>query len=282
MTFPFLTKIRFFSITAFMAIVVLSCARLPVYEPKQVSDGDISKISDLRFYDKKSKVKYDIFRDDENIYVSFIVADYYSQVKILRFGLTLWIDPNNKKKKDMGIEFPIKEELQRPSQQQRAGMKPGAGMTGGQNMAQLHTMFDLSEKNNLLIGFDGEGSKREIYPEREKCDVYAKIFFDGSNRLVYNAVIPVKYVMQGEGAKNDNFTIGIESGHLDMSSAGMGKGMRPGGGMPGGGRPGGGMGGGMGGGGGRGGMRMSGGGRPQMSQLTDPLKLWFSVSLKDI
>ena len=276
-------KMKSLIFSAILLGAVAGCARLPVYQAEYVSNPQ--NIGDPQHYDKKGKIKYDVYNDDKNVYVSIKTLDYYAQVKILKFGLTLWLDEKGKKKKEKGIVFPMESGFQKPTQSQGGQrMMPG----GKESLLQLHSMYELSDKNILLIGFDGKDSKRELYPKRETYDISATITFDSlNNALNYLAVIPIDKII----SKDDNdktFSIGLESGFLDMGNMpgpGMRGGMRPGGmgggmggGMPGGGMPGGGM-------GGRGGMK---GGMPgghsmatMRTALTTPVKVWFAAKLSE-
>ena len=262
-------------------VVLAGCAGLPSFRSEHVSGKE--GLKEPAHYAKKSKVRYDVFNDDKNVYVSLKASDYYAQVKILRFGLTLWLDEKGKKHKEKGIVFPMESGMKKPAQTPGRGtMTPG----GKQGFAQLHSLYELSDKNILLIGFNGKGSKQEIYPKREKYDIDVTITFDSLNILNYLAVIPIEKILS-ENPDNRSFSIGFESGFLDMSTMSS---MMQGGGMRGGGHPGGmggGRGGGMGGGrGGRGGMK--GGVRPgggsmatMRTALTEPIKVWFATTLTE-
>lgn len=50
---------------------------------------------------------YNVCADDDNLYVRVKTRDFYAKRKIVAFGFTLWIDVNGKKKKNLGLRFPI-------------------------------------------------------------------------------------------------------------------------------------------------------------------------------
>ena len=50
---------------------------------------------------------YTICADESNLYVRVRTEDYYAKRKMAAFGFTLWIDPNGKKKRKLGLRFPV-------------------------------------------------------------------------------------------------------------------------------------------------------------------------------
>ncbi len=258
-----------------MTLIVASCAKLPVYQSKNINSTD--EISDQSHYDKKSKISYDVYNDETNIYININTSNYYSQIKILKMGLTVWFDIKGKKNKDMGIVFPLNNGFK--ASKQRMQNSSGATGAGGQSITQLHNNFKLQDKRIRLVGMEDEHGRTEYTVEPGSSDVVAEITFDSSNRLNYVATIPIKKLFADGSLVNKTLSVGIESGFLDvnkMRQEMMNSGMHQGQGGRGGGM--GGMGGGMKGGGGRQGGGRSGG-MPQQTELSEPVKVWFAVDL---
>src|SRR5579863_10004437 len=71
---------------------------------------------------------YAVSNDKENLYITVETGDPATQLKILRQGLTVWIDKTGGKEEETAINFPIpnpnKEE--RPERPQRTD-KPSSG-----------------------------------------------------------------------------------------------------------------------------------------------------------
>ena len=133
-----------------------------------------------------------------------------------------------------------------------------------------------------LIGMDGKNSQTLVNSELEKCDIQVSIFFDTLNILHYKAVIPIEKIFTEEKYNDNIFSIGINSGFIEMSYAGSSQGnpggrKGAGGGMRGGGRSSGGKGS-----GGRQGGGNGTGNTGLHSALSEPIKTWFKVSLKPI
>ena len=145
-------------------------------------------------------------------------------------------------------------------------------------LTQLHLQYQLSPSTMTLTGIGGENSMRVISGDFSKSDIKASISFDTLNDLHYHLIIPIDKIFTEEKYSDSIFSVGIESGSLEMSydsSPQGGSGGGGGGGMRGGGMNGGGKGGGYSGGGGA-------GNHQQRSALSEPIKTWFKVSLKQI
>ncbi len=130
-------------ITILILFLFASCANLPLYQSKKIDSKD--EISDLRYYDEENKILYDIYNDEDNIYISVKTSYYYSQVKILRMGLTIWIDQKAKKNKDKGIVFPQKKEFMRDKQNRNLN-STDSFKREEQKIEQLHNQFDYQKK----------------------------------------------------------------------------------------------------------------------------------------
>ena len=67
----------------------------------------------FNFYNGETKLQYRIANDSSNIYVCFKVTDEPAQMKMMRAGINVWIDPKGKKKETTRIGFPMKQEIGR-------------------------------------------------------------------------------------------------------------------------------------------------------------------------
>lgn len=76
-----------------------------------VFDGITSEWPDSLFQNnKESLLHYAEDNDAQNLYVAVRIADFRTQMKMMRQGMKLFIDTKGKKKENKGIEFPIKPE----------------------------------------------------------------------------------------------------------------------------------------------------------------------------
>jgi len=220
-------------------------------------------------YDSKALVGYATSNDRDNLYVTIETGDEYTMMKILKQGLTVWIDTEGNKAQEVAIHFPIKDEndpIEIPAVKDKKTFNEAA--------TQLHSR-DLSQKiktglsDATQITFEGFKSCNGGYLVKEKnpCGIIVRIGIDEYKELIWEASIPFKAIYGKEHInKNDEgkpISVGIfVKGFKKPASSGdnASTAENRGGGMGGSGMRGGGMGGGgMRGGGGRGGSRSSSG-----------------------
>src|ERR1035437_9507371 len=61
---------------------------------------------------KKTRLYYFVSNDNDNIYISLKTSERVVQEKILKQGLTVWINMDDKDQAKMGIRYPIGSENQ--------------------------------------------------------------------------------------------------------------------------------------------------------------------------
>lgn len=62
-------------------------------------------------YDPKSSLYYGLTNDDKYLFISLKTCDEGLKQKMMMSGLTLWIDTNAKAKEQLGLIFPIAQNL---------------------------------------------------------------------------------------------------------------------------------------------------------------------------
>ena len=250
-------------------LLLMGCAKMPVHESRSIAEAD-----DLRYHSEK--VKYDVFSDDKNMEIHMEVADRTTQVKILRFGFTVWVDKTGKKKVGNGVEFPISgsQKFDR-SQMSRNGQRSGPNFESSEQLMKLHQQFKSKPQMMKVVGF---GQEEAIYNlAYDQPEIMAKSDFDDDLVMNYTVTIPLDKIYDDPANGGEPVSLGLISGALEMPSMGGGPprgmgggpsgGRMGGGGRPGGGRP-------PGAGGGFNQQRMQ-----QMIGLTEPLKIWFKVTV---
>jgi hypothetical protein len=220
--------------------------------------SDTLNISDSEYQSyKKGLVLYYISNDSENLYLDLKVKETIEQSKILKIGMSVWINMDGKSHKKTAIRFPI-----------------GSDYSGGRktnSMTKVSTPTPLSLATTIqLVGFNDVQPSR--FPADNKDNFRGKAWYSKEGDLRYFLVIPLAKIssLDETSDKSGLITLGIEFGvppemgfGAPPSSGSMGGG--PGGG--GGGRPGGG-------GPPPGGM----GGGPSSSSATDlgsPILFWI-------
>jgi hypothetical protein len=225
------------------------------YYSKQLTpviDGKMNEWGET-LYDSDTKCTYAIANDKSALYIAVKSADRIQQMKIIQGGMEIWIDDKAKKKKSIGVKFPLGG----------GGMSMPTGRTSGQDSKemkqQMRQQMRLQMLRMELTGFkEGLNGPHDVYSD---VQVKPSIDWDEKDNLVYELVIPFAALDETVRANLNNISIGIFIMGLKMEQ-GSGGGMPPGG-RSGGGRPGGG--------GPPGGMR-PGGGMPDQSQMENMSK----------
>ena len=213
-------------------------------------------------YDSKSEIFYYIDSDQDNIYVYLRFMDETLQKKVLLYGMQIYLDPRNKKKKNLSIKYPIGS----INEQDNSGSLR-------LNYAELRALAVQPVQEIELTGFIGKDEKSYLYTHDQE-GIHGSIDFDQMGSMFYIMVIPLTEVPGMQENQVTEFSVGIETGHLELT-------MSPsamediGGKSAGGGRGGGG---GRSGGGGRGGSRGSGQSLSQprdIEGMTQADKIWI-------
>jgi hypothetical protein len=215
---------------------------------------------------KKGKVLYYLSNDEVNMYVDLKVLETLEENRILKIGLTVWIDMDDKTHKVLGIRYPIGSQYSRSR---------GQGVSG----TVVNPATPLSQANTIeLIGFTDVPATRLASDNTD--NIRGSVKYDKDGELLYKLVIPLSkapFKNSASGKGLAPFSVGIEYGAPPTFSgrggAGGGAGTGGGSGMSGGG------GGSRGGGGGGGGSR-GGGGSMSGAQSTDPPVIFWMKSVQ--
>ncbi len=228
---------------------------------------------------EKEKFSYNVCSDDANLYLRIRISDGGTQQKFAMYGLTVWLDPNGKKKEKLGLRYPTGIEAQERMEEFR---KSGESFGKENNLDKREAMQKEFKRNLIrnievleLIGLADKpltSSKSGI-----TNGLQVALDMDSTGAYIYEATLPFK-AFRLVKAKIPVLGIGFETGKLKVDQT-KGKGNNAGGGMqPGGygGYPGGGMGG-M----GQAGMGQAGRGSSNYySPMSSPVKMWTSVKLE--
>jgi hypothetical protein len=171
-------------------------------------------------YFKKGKLYYCLSNDRDNIYLDLKIDDSEVQTKILKQGMTVWINTDGKQVKKTGVRFPIG--TQNPG---RPGMpntaKPAQNIEGNPNSP-------INQANTIqLIGFTKDKMNR--IPANNADNFRGSVRYNEEGILIYKLVIPISKIEMDSNkseAEQALLTFGVEEGPLMMS---MGPGSQSGG-----------------------------------------------------
>ncbi len=157
-------------------------------------------------YDDKAMLGYVVSNDKDNIYISVETGDPATQLKILKQGLTVWIDRKGNKDEITAINYPIPmtEEHKAntaahdPSRPSSMHMQGQSG--GGAGSSQDRQRMELEDRVRRMLpranqySLQGFKSCNLQYPilENDSCGVVVRMALDSDNELVWEATIPFK------------------------------------------------------------------------------------------
>lgn len=220
-----------------------------------VVDGLKNEWEGKLVFDSKAKLAAGFINDGENLYICVTTNDRTNMNKILRLGMTIWLEPENGDKK-IGIKYPIVD------MERMRDMRFRQEPVNNENPRERFSKLIADQKELSIVNEDN-------YPlylinSDDENNFNAKLGLSRES-FVYELKVPLltnkqaKYFL--EAAPPEIISIGIETNEFKMEAPG---------GRSGGGRQ-------SGGGGGRSG-RMPGGGRNPEINL-DQVKLLFDVKL---
>ena len=233
----------------------------------------------LADFNTKKNILYVISNNESWLYINIVVPAQNEQKKMLMFGLTTWIDPSGKSKKDLGIMYPYR-------MTDKKSMPPGPipawadslmAIQGNEREAQnMRRMANFNEQkhrlieNSSIIGLRGFSDTAGLIltPSTNTREIYGWMGYDASNMLHCVVAIPFQKIPLNDPDFSSDFSILFETGFLKIEGSGGGQGSPGGGGRDGGGggRPGGG-----------GGMspQQRSGNMVDMQALSVPTKFWI-------
>ena len=154
-------------------------------------------------YDDKAMLGYAVSNDRDNLYITVETGDEATQMKILREGLTVWIDKEGEQNELVAINYPLPTDSKGDAENRK---KPGGGRfqqgpsgEAGGDQEQKKRM-ELEEKVRRLLPEAREYSLQGFkacnlqFPlmENDTCGIKVRMDIDSDNEMVWEAVIPFK------------------------------------------------------------------------------------------
>jgi len=156
-------------------------------------------------YNSDNRIFYIIGNDQDSLFICLKIPDEFQQHEILHGGITLWIDLNDKKNKELGIRFPVGNVQQKHPKDEE--------LSTDVNYRRNQLIEQLNEIE--LIGFK-EDQDRYIIPCNNPVEIHATIDYDMNGYLFYKLVVPFNKIPDSTFNSDKLFSIGIEtSGQKD-------------------------------------------------------------------
>lgn len=175
-----------------------------------MADGNADDWSlPLRFSNESYTLQYNVTNDNKNIYVCVLSRDEATQLRMLRAGMTIYLDPKGAENKGISLHFPLRKQPQ--PDPERIRNRNGDPITNTDNKARKEELLLQSDFYGTT-GFTGiENGQFGVADPKGPFQVAMKLNNQDS-LLVYEVVIPVKNVLGMElsaRSKKKNFSVGI-------------------------------------------------------------------------
>jgi hypothetical protein len=194
-------------------------------------------------YDDKALIGYAYSNDKDKLYITVETGDLATQLKILKEGLTVWIDRKGGNEEVTAINYPIPQRGEnniKSSEASEPGRPVGGTMQQGQSNRQDKMRIALEDrikytmdhaKDYSLQGFKSCNLQYSLL-EKDTCGIEIKMSIDADNEFVWEAAIPFKtFYFKNEITKVDKgrpISICIETtGAGKPKGEGSGAGNRP-------------------------------------------------------
>jgi hypothetical protein len=180
----------------FIASFAVSCTKTVytnLWQTKTVKvDGNATDWeTPLRYFDRDSKLQYNITNDNSNLYVCIRATELPCQRKIIRSGLQLRIDTTGRDKNQLSLFFPLanNDRPKPPSQKEGMQFDLKKGPFQDPEVKMLKNSFEKEAKKMQLTGF---------FPPiggillQNEYGILTGINWDTNDIMTYEAVIPFK------------------------------------------------------------------------------------------
>jgi hypothetical protein len=177
-------------ILAFIPILLTSCSgryiERCIWQDKPLfTEGSYGIWPIPNYYNNKTRLSYTVSNDQKNLYLCFKTTDEFTQMKILKSGMEVWIDTNGGKHQNIGILYPvqgIRKHLPPLPEQPVKGVRPDKRLIKKR----------IIDENQFvkLIGFKNCNTTPLRLKDQQCLSLKMDIDSDNANTLVYRIVIP--------------------------------------------------------------------------------------------
>ncbi|MGM0565966.1 MAG: hypothetical protein ACQESX_04310 [Bacteroidota bacterium] len=210
-----------FAFSALLGILILAgCS--PTFESKWRSSEDQPDLvndADKNYgYDQDAGIMYHFSNSEDTLFVDLKFADRFTAMKVRRFGFTVWIDPEARKKQNYGIIFPLRDKNTSGFPSERSQLPEVVEDEDGfkrlkyndKKKASLRSRLIKENVNLELKGF-GEEFDETVLPA-DKAPVETKLYYDASENLSYHLAVPLDKLNIKGNLEEQVLSIGMITG----------------------------------------------------------------------
>ncbi|MEQ6166135.1 hypothetical protein AAOE16_02980 [Ekhidna sp. MALMAid0563] len=216
----------------YLLFIVFGCAsvdKLRQSEKLISVDGSNEDWPHLVHFEKEAGMLYGVTHDQENLYVLARFYEDDAKRRVISSGLTVWIDPDGKKNREIGVSYPV------------IGSQPKRERNRDVQNSRKEKELDDNQLENIMIQGVFSDDMQITQKSHLVIDLDVMIGFDSTRNLLYELKMPLALLKQKAKKDIGKIAIGFElSGPTrpinvisPVSGGGAGRGrggMRPGGG----------------------------------------------------
>ena len=185
------------------SLLLLACSRQPTASPAArfvpappTTDGQATDWADSLRYDPASKLQYQVLNDSRTVYLRLKVADPATQARVLRRGLTIWLDTTGRNQHQFGVRYPLGG-VPSGAQAQQAP-SPDATLADRRAFRSLA----LAEMREMEL-LNYKGSKEPTLTDAQSpLGVKVALGFNAQDDLLYELAVPLRLLYRRLPALN--------------------------------------------------------------------------------
>lgn len=150
-------------------------------------------------YDEKSKISYATSNDGENLYISMQTGDEATAMKILRAGMTLYIDPSGGRDQSISVQYPM------PGNSTDVGGWRPKSESNQFSKGRSEHMEKLIESSRDIAfqGFKTNCNGAIAVMQQNSCGIAVRMSMDEYQSLIWEIKIPFKSFYKGKLSADD-------------------------------------------------------------------------------
>lgn len=161
-------------------------------------------------YDANAMIGYAVSNDSNNLYLTIETGDEMTQIKILKAGMTVWIDTGGAKNQTMAINFPLPNnseplDLPKSGSHRSEGDEPAYGENITGTIKGLSSKIKRAMDGAQQLSIEGFSACNGGYMVKQEnnCGIKVSIGMDEYKELIYEAAIPFKALYNRPISKTD-------------------------------------------------------------------------------
>jgi hypothetical protein len=172
--------------------------------------------------DAGTKIKYAVDNDEQNLYVAMVVAEFPTQMKMMKMGMNLFVDVKGKKKENRGIEFPVRSDQTSFAANNSSNTRTDQAdnengkQTFDKKAIRSHLVMNLIYLR--LFGFSDDGSEPVKQGIEQSGSVNIQFTWDSTDVMLIEYSIPLNLITS-ESLDKKTISVGWKLNEMNPSNS---------------------------------------------------------------